>query len=436
MSLLNYDDYVFDPKVGPAGFALPDVRPIFNGDKISGFVKITNCAEIARLYEEAVICYTPEQQRGFRVTYQAGQVTQMTYMINPRKVKQIARNIAENTEHNRFRTVNCRHGHVELFFEPSEFVPLTGTLHIRRRTPASDDIPGLLTMPDSAHRQAGDRLFTNEIARKNFSPEHAGFTPETYDLILHITLTDQDGEGQAHYEHNELVSPSTPTRRVFLEGGKTQHNNWVAHELRKINPMTRELVEIYAKNISKNSTKIITLATLAKGIEDGWRDWLTEQSRAEVSRQIDAAMRLAREEVPEWTLLPYYERQLERENYLYSQAIVQRAMLRIFGDWHKENHKSGQSGDWERWRPQLRSLKQTEWAIQGWRGEFLSRANPLFNQPDGGSIYGKRRTASRSTNGDAATIGSLGDLAVQNTHASQNLVYNLLTAFFSQVGTP
>src|SRR5688572_26093659 len=188
----TYDEYVHvQPGGTPAAaeFTLEEVEPLRTGSKISGFLKRSHCDEIAELHRTGVICYDPEQQRGWRITYRDGLEQKRHYVIKPSKVKEIAQAIAENREYNRVRTVNARYGHVGLAYEPySPEDSRLGRLHVFRLD-TDDGIEGLLTIPDSAHRQEGDKWFAERIAggqQQSFSPEHAGFTPDTYDLILII----------------------------------------------------------------------------------------------------------------------------------------------------------------------------------------------------------------------------------------------------------
>ena len=442
MSNRTYDEYLHaSPPDAPAEpeFTLEDVEPLKTGSRISGFLKRSHCDEIAELHRAGVICYDPEQQRGWRITYRDGVEHGRRYVIKQSKVKEIAEAIAENREYNRVRTVNARHGHVGLGFEPYAEDSRLGRLHIFRLN-ADDGIEGLLTIPDSAHRQEGDKWFAERIARgkhQSFSPEHAGFTPDTYDLILIITLTDKQGEGESHYEHNELITKSSSTRREYL-GGEIRLPNWIAHELMRLNPTTKNLVEVYENSISGNSPKIITFNTLVKGIEEGWSAWSSLSTRAEVARQIDAALRIAREEVPEWDLLPFAKRKVERQTALYSQAIVQRAMLRVFGEWHAINERDDSPNNWERWRSLLRRLKQP-YSFGDFTGEFLSRENPLFFAEPGGIYQLNKAARQRKQTADkqvtAFTLDPLRDLTVQNTRSSLDYMYEQLRAFFAYEAT-
>lgn len=440
MSNRFYDEY--EPVGGVLSqpepdFVLEGVQPIRTGDRISGFIKRTNCEEIADLHGRKVICYDPEQQRGWRITYRDGAEERRQYLIKPSKVKQIAHAIAENREYNRVRTVNARHGHVALHFEPYD----TETLEIGRlfifRLETADGVDGLLTIPDSAHRQEGDCFFARRIATGRtqvFSSEHAGFRPDTYELVLLVTLTDKRGEGESHYEHNELITKSAATRRAFLEGGEVSHANWTVHELMRLNSTTRELLEVYEKSISANSPKIVTFSTLAKGIEEGWHAYLSTETRPAVAAQLDTILRMAREEVPEWGLLPFGRRRLERERSLYSQAIVQRAMLRIYGEWYATNERDGTPGDWERWRPFLRRLK-TQHSYRSFQGEFLSRENPLFYE-EGGGIYQLNKSARLRKERCLRTetsfeLNPLQDLTVQNTRLSLDFMFEQLRNYLA-----
>ena len=248
-----------------------------------------------------------------------------------------------------------------------------------------------------------------------------------------ITLTDKQGEGESHYEHNELITKSSSTRRAYLEGGELSHPNWVAHELIRLNPVTKEVVEIYETSISSNSPKIITFSTLARGIDEGWKGWLSTSTRSNIAKQIDTILTIAREEIPEWGSLPFSNRRAEREQFLYSQAIVQQAMLRIFGDWYGLNEQAGRADDWERWRENLRKLKGP-FETHDFSDVFLSRLNPLFFAEEGGGIYqlnkrARQRKADANRDSHSFTLNPLRDLTVQNTRLSNDFIFDHLRRF-------
>src|SRR3954469_7197444 len=105
---------------------------------------------------------------------------------------------------------------------------------------------------------------------------------------------------------------------------------------------------------------------------------------------------MARTEIPEWGPLPFDKRKEERAHTLYMQAIVFRAMLWIFADGYAVNQAEHQPGNWERWRLNLRRLKQVEAFTTGGitaSCEFLSRRNPIFYATPGGGIYAMNKTA-------------------------------------------
>lgn len=432
-----YEDYEVDPGETPLSSAaaiIEDVHVLRTGDRIAGFEKRTNPAEITRWHRDHVIGYDPDQQRGWRVRYRDGEFQDRVYRIKKEKVKAIARGIAENRGYNRFRTVNARLGHVRLYFQPYEPDGLSGRLHLFQ-VDSGSEFTELLSTPDSAHRQEGDKYFTEELVGKGkFSVEHAGFDPETYDLILHITLTDTPGEGEAHYEHNELITKSTATRRSWLEGGQTQAENWVVHELVRRDPVFGELVEIYEKSISSNSPKTVTFNTLAKGVAESWSEEI-KTSKQEVANQLSVALQMAREAVPEWGPLPFRLRREEREKRLYSQAITQRALLRVLSDLHEINQSEGKAGDWANWAPTLKKLKEQPDSFEDgeyqFTGEFLSRDNPRFFRSDGQTIYAMNKTAreEKESLGAEFKLDPKKHLTVQNTRLSLDAMYGFLSTF-------
>ena len=153
----------------------------------------------------------------------------------------------------------------------------------------------------------------------------------------------------------------------------------------QLDPVLKEQVEIYDKSISSNSPKTITFSTLAKGVAESWSEEI-KTSKQEAAKQIAAALRTAREAVPEWGPLPFRDRRNERETKLYSQAITQRALLRVLADLHTINQLEGKIGDWGRWTPLLKKLKDVPYVYKGepaFTGELLSRDNPLFYKSKG-----------------------------------------------------
>jgi hypothetical protein len=445
----RYDEYELDPNSTPlnkADHVLESVIPMYTGDRISGFTKIVSCAEIARLHEQRVIGYDPDQQRGWRLKWKEGVEVGRQYQIKREKMKEIAQTIAEDRHHNRTRHVNARYNHVALYFEPTGKLSddrAVGRLYLFRKPDSPfNQIESLLTIPDSAHRQEGDKYFATVLAgpKGYFNPEVSGFDPETFELTLEISLTDDQGEGQAHYEHNELITKSAATRRNFLEGGARDDANWVVHELMQRNTTTRDLVEVYEKSISMNSPKIVTFSTLHQGIDEGWGNQLSTATRGEVARQIDEALKMARTEILEWGPLPFDKRRTERTTTLYTQAIVIRAMLRIFADWYGINQADAEPGNWERWRLNLRRLKQVEEFSEGGitaSCEFLSRRNPIFYAKPGGGIYTMNKTAraeqtTAAASGRTYLIDPLHDLTVQNVRGSLDFIYTELKSFLGE----
>jgi hypothetical protein len=88
----TYDEYLHVLPPGTpveAEFTLEEVEPLKTGSRICGFLKRSHCDEISELHRAGVICYDPEQQRGWRITYRDGVEHRRQYVIKPSKVKEI-----------------------------------------------------------------------------------------------------------------------------------------------------------------------------------------------------------------------------------------------------------------------------------------------------------------------------------------------------------
>jgi hypothetical protein len=226
---------------------------------------------------------------------------------------------------------------------------------------------------------------------------------------------------------------------VVLEGGQTQDENWVVHELMRLDPVIRDLIEVYEKSISANSPKIVTFNTLAKGVAESWADELRTDKRM-VADQINAALRMVRSEVPEWGTLPFRDRREERSSKLYSQAIVHRALLRVLAELHRQNEAESKVGDWNRWRSMFRRLKTEVYTYPGqppFKGEFLSRDNPVFYANRGASIYQMNKGAREEQErlGDGFVLDPKKHLTVQNTRLSLDAMYGCLSTFLGYRGS-
>jgi hypothetical protein len=147
---------------------------------------------------------------------------------------------------------------------------------------------------------------------------------------------------------------------------------------------------------------------------------------------------MLREEIPEWGPLPFSQRKDERSSKLYSQAIVLRAMMRVLRDLHDINEHDKTVGDWNRWRAMIKKLKaEYRFKKDGevlFKGEFLSRKNPLFYSLEGQSIYqmnkgARERKEKIEGSGEKFVVDPLKDLSVQNTRLSLDTMYGFVREF-------
>jgi hypothetical protein len=135
--------------------------------------------------------------------------------------------------------------------------------------------------------------------------------------------------------------------------------------------------------------------------------------------------------------LGFDKRKEERGSTLITQAITIRAILRLLAGWHEVNKANGHVGNWDRWRPNLRRLREVrKFNVGDVRAEctFLSRLNPIFYATPGGGIYAMSKAAqARKTAAEAAkqsfVINPLEDLTVQNMKGSIEFMYTQLRAF-------
>jgi hypothetical protein len=157
-------------------------------------------------------------------------------------------------------------------------------------------------------------------------------------------------------------------------------------------------------------------------------------TKAATAKQISLALKMLREEITEWGPLPFTQRKDERSNKLYSQAIVIRSILRVLRDLYEINERENTVGDWNRWRATIKKLK-TEYRFEKdehkFRGEFLSRRNPLFYALEGQSIYQMNKGAREKkelteSRGEKFAVDPLKDLTVQNTRLSLDTMYGFI----------
>ena len=120
-------------------------------------------------------------------------------------------------------------------------------------------------------------------------------------------------------------------------------------------------------NISRNSTKIATFNTLAKGVEEGFAD-LDDSNYEETKQYLVAFFNHLATIRSEMGYLDISARKRIRETSIGDTALVVQAYVKLAGDLFK-------SSDWS---DRLSKLAISYIHKDGWSGDFMSRDNPLW----------------------------------------------------------
>ncbi len=153
----------------------------------------------------------------------------------------------------------------------------------------------------------------------------------------------------------------------------------------------RDHVELVTNKISRNSTKIITFNTLAKGVREGFPG--LDETNFDVTKQylVDFFNRLAKIR-SEMGYLDLSARKVIREKSIGDTALVVQAYVIIAGDLHGANIPD--------WAERLSKLAKPYTHEGGWSGDLMSRDNPLWRDSvltptKSGAMSVTNRTSSR-----------------------------------------
>jgi len=153
----------------------------------------------------------------------------------------------------------------------------------------------------------------------------------------------------------------------------------------------RDHVELVTNNISRNSAKIVTFNTLAKGVREGFPG--LDETNFDVTKQylVDFFNRLATIR-SEMGYLDLSARKVIREKSIGDTALVVHAYVVIAGDLHGANIPD--------WAERLSKLAKPYTHQGGWSGDLMSRDNPLWRDSvltptKSGAMSVTNRTSSR-----------------------------------------
>lgn len=329
---------------------LNQVIPVRRDGDITKFVTSVTAGRIAELLDEEKIWVDYDYQRGVKVTTNRDGTEKRTPMVDMKRVEEIAGKILSNELYGGALTWNMRQKEVEF-----EFDEIGNSISVYSGKP---------TIPDSNHRHQAI-LKVHQRIRETGYP----FDLNSYEFPLTIETLDLPGESGLFYEYNQLGKPANPTRSRFIN--QAALHNRLAAEVEQ-GSVLKGHVEIVTNNLSKNSSKVITFNTLAKGIEKGF-PYLDESNFGEIREYLIDFVNILTIARPETGYLPLGKRLQVRTSDIGDSALIYGTYFLIAGD------LKGYSD----WRIRMKNLsKDFTYSKNGetWTGDLMSRQNPIWRQ--------------------------------------------------------
>ena len=268
------------------------------------------------------------------------------------RVEEIARKILDNGLYGGALTWNLRSGEVNF-----EYDELNQRLVIKNGRP---------TIPDSNHRHQG--IFKAVQRAREIGLD---FDENEYEFPLIIEELDLNGEAGLFHEYNQLGKPANPTRSRYIN--QASLHNLLATKVME-GSVLKGNVEVVTNNLTRNTNKVMTFNTLAKGIEQGFK--ALDESNFEGTRDflvefVDKLSEVRREV----GYLPISERLKIREATIGDSGLIFQAYFRLAGDLqHIRN-----------WPELLGSLGELYEFLDEdggvtYEGDLMSRQNPVWRQ--------------------------------------------------------
>ena len=242
-------------------------------------------------------------------------------------------------------------------------------------------------------------LSEQDIHRGSKSGEQSGKEPsdsnEVQPFIEMVAMLEEElriRDKQLEADREELISKNWQieqlTRSRFIHQADL-HNSLTSQVVDS--SVLRDHVELVTNNISRNSTKIVTFNTLAKGVREGFPG--LDETNFDVTKQylVDFFNRLATIR-SEMGYLDLSARKVIREKSIGDTALVVHAYVIIAGDLQRANIPD--------WAERLSKLAKPYTHEGGWSGDLMSRDNPLWRDSvltptKSGAMSVTNRTSSR-----------------------------------------
>ena len=232
-------------------FSLSSVDPVYRGGQAAKYTTTMTLGRLAELLASDQIMVDYDYQRGVKISYSKDGIEKRTPMVDLNRVDEIADKILSNQLFGGSLAWNLRREEVSWSYDME-----TRILHV---------FAGKPTIPDSNHRHQAIKKVAELVRTRGYN-----FDLNAYEFPLVIEVLDLNGERGLFYEYNQLGKPANPTRSRYINQADL-HNSLTSQVVDS--STLQNHVELVSNNISRNSTKIATFNTLAKGIEEGFPEF-------------------------------------------------------------------------------------------------------------------------------------------------------------------
>ena len=321
-----------------------------HGNRVK-YVTSISAGLVCELLESEKIQVDYDYQRGVKVTQGKDGSEKRTPMLDMSRVEDMARKILSNELYGGALTWNLRSDEVS-----AEYDEIGQRLLVTKGAP---------TIPDSNHRHQAIRKAVLRARELGLS-----FDEDKYEFPLVIEEMDMIGESGLFYEYNQLGKPANPTRSRFIN--QASLHNKLASSVMEGSVLDGN-VELVTNNLTRNTNKVLTFNTLARGIEEGFR--AVDEINFDETRDflVEFVNTLAKVR-PEVAYLPISERLKVREAAIGDSGLIFQAYFRLAGDLQG-------TPDWEN---RLGRLGEPYTVLDGekkdvlYEGDLMSRHNPVW----------------------------------------------------------
>lgn len=334
------------------GFELRQVMPVYRFGRIAKYQTAISAGRVFELLESERIRVDYDYQRGIKTTLGKDGSEKRTPMVDNARVEEIARKMLENGLHGGALTWNLRTTDVEIEYDGSRQVLIIKS--------------GIPTIPDSNHRHQAIRKAV-QLTKERGLP----FDVDGYEFPLVIEELDMSGEAGLFHEYNQLGKPANPTRNRVINQAAI-HNRMASSVME--NSVLNGNIELVTNNLTRNTNKVMTFNTLAKGIEMGFKT-LDEVNFEDTRDFLVAFVDKLADVRPEVDYLPISERLKIRETTIGDSGLIFLTYFRLAGDLQN-------IPDWSERLERLAApyIARDEEGKVKYEGDLMNRQNPLWQQ--------------------------------------------------------